>query len=396
MRSKAQINSIVLSLLVALPLMSTDIFLAALPAIRDYFGGSQEETKKTLTYFMAGFGISTLLFGVISDRYGRRPIVLFCLALFSISSLIAFFSSTLDTLVWSRFFQALGAGSGTVLARSIIRDLYKPNEAVEVLAMIAAVMTFSTLLAPILGSMLYESMGWRSSFGFMSLIGIITLLSVLVHLPESIDRLDKNALKFRELKRKFLSCVGKNEFVGLTLTISFIWSSFFIFIMQSSFLLQEKLGLSILTFGVVYALIVAGYILGTIIARKLAVGYSPLIVIKWGLFVSVSSLFMMVFAWEVSPGAVSISVCMFVFLVGCGLIVPICQAAALEPFPEMAGFAGSLFYSVEMSVSAIVALFVAGLALETHLILFAMALFAALGLGSFFYWCNLLPSLNER
>ena len=168
-----------LMILVVIPMLATDIYLPAISFMGEDLIASYSAIMWTLTSYMVGYSISLLISGVLSDVYGRRIVVLCGIFIFALASLVSCFVTSVDQLTWCRFFQALGGGCSTLLARVIVRDLYDFKSQVRVLSYLAAGLIASPILGPIIGAHLTVHYGWRSIFyalSFFSFISFVVLL----------------------------------------------------------------------------------------------------------------------------------------------------------------------------------------------------------------------------
>ncbi len=382
MKTHSLLQYLVLSFLVALPMMATDILLPALPAIATELQATEIQIKYILVVYMIGFATSILSFGIISDKYGRKPCIKVSLAIFLITTLLCCLINDVYQLIGLRFLQAFGAGSMTVLVRAVIRDCYDETTSVVVLSTMSAVMTLSTLLAPLIGSLLFEQFGWRAILLFLIAIAGLVSLFVEKQLPNSqISNRNLNLFDWRYFASLIKIAWKSKPFVGYTLIISFIWSAFFCFVVESSFLFQNVFKLNPTIFAIFFSIISLGYMMGSMTSRKLILKHSSDSLILLGLSLATLSMLLgcavMWFAFD--PYVVLVAT--FIFLAGCGLIVPNCQSRSLAQFSNNIGFYASIFYAVEMFTTGIVS------ALKTQLHLDGLANFGLmLGLAVVSLW----------
>ena len=175
-----------LGLLTSLGPLSTDMYLPSLPPIAAAFDSTVAKTQLTLSAFLVGFALSQIVYGPVSDRLGRRPVLVVSLVLFALASAVCAFSGRIETLIAARFLQALGAAGGVVIARTIVRDLYAANRAAQELALMGAIMGIVPLLAPGLGAVLHDLLGWRSNFAVIALMGLAGAFWIRASLPETL------------------------------------------------------------------------------------------------------------------------------------------------------------------------------------------------------------------
>jgi DHA1 family bicyclomycin/chloramphenicol resistance-like MFS transporter len=165
--------------------LSTDLYLASLPGMALDFGVSPAAVQQTLSLFVFGFGTAQLISGPLSDRYGRRPVLIGGLALYLVSGLACALAPSLGWLIAARFVQAIGCCTAVVVARAIIRDAYSPAEGARVMARALSLLALAPILGPILGGYLQVAFGWRAAFVTLALSGLAMWVASLRHLTES-------------------------------------------------------------------------------------------------------------------------------------------------------------------------------------------------------------------
>lgn len=346
--------TVVLALLTALGPLSTDMYLPSLPAIAGNFGATTGEAQLTLSAFLLGFAFGQFFYGPISDRIGRKPVLLFGLGIFVLASLVCALSPNIETMVAARFVQALGASGPIVLGRAIVRDFYEGSRAGRELSRMGTIMGVVPALAPVLGGLIASLSNWRMIFVFMILFGAALAATVLLRLPESLREKTAVPVSFGSIVKGFgflLRHPGYRVYVGIAMLT---YGGLFAFISGSSFVLQGHYGLDQLAFAFSFGLMVIGYVLGTALAQRLVGSYGLDGTIRFG----VSSLaaggvtMLILVALEV-PSSLAVTVPMAIYGMGVGLTMPQSMASALMPFPDRAGTASSLLGICQMSSAAI-------------------------------------------
>lgn len=343
-----------LMILVVIPMLATDIYLPAITSMGEDLRASHSSLMLTLTSYMAGYSISLLLSGMLSDLYGRRVIVLCGIFTFALASLGSCFVTSVEQLTWCRFFQALGGGCSTLLARVIVRDLYDFKSQVRVLSYLASGLIASPILGPIIGAYLTINYGWRSIFYALTFFAFISFGLMYVFMRESLTSTSPNdSISFINVLKKYLKLLTHREFLFHTLVISFAWTVYFSFISSSPGLIQQIYKFSALEYSYLFSLSISGYIFGTIFIRRNIerMDLKDLIYFS-GLIILISTSFLAMFSLLGIDSLFMLLPCIFLSLFGVGVIFPATQAGVTRPFKTGIGLISGLFYSVEMMFGA--------------------------------------------
>lgn len=345
--------SVLLTALVAFGPLSTDLYLPALPTLVSVFDSDIATVQLTLSVFLIGFAVSQLIYGPVSDRFGRRPVMIGGVALFVVASIACLFAETIGELIAARFFQALGACCGPVLGRAVVRDVHGREQAAKMLAYMAMAMALAPAIGPMIGGHLTVVFGWRASFAILLGFGVVVLAGVIFLLPETNAHPDRDALKPLRLAGNYARLLTDRGYVGHVLCVACVYSGIFAFLSGSAFVFIDRIGLSPAQYGMSFGVIVVGYMIGTFAAGRLTtrIGIRRLIVAGTGLAVlggttgAGLALADIVTVWAILAPV-------FVFMIGAGLSMPNAMAGALAPFPAMAGLASALLGFVQMGVGA--------------------------------------------
>ena len=346
-----------LAALVALGPISTDLYLPSLPALARGFGASVGEVQLTLSVFLAGFAVAQLAYGPLSDRFGRRPVLLGGLVLYVAAGVACALASSMGVLIAARGVQAIGACAGPVLARAIVRDVHGREGAARVLAYMAAAMALAPALGPILGGFVELWFGWRANFVLLVLYGAAGLAAAAAFLPETNAAPDPLAARPMQILANYRALAGRRAYAGYVLACAFAYSGIFAFISGSSFVLVDGLGLGPQAYGFCFAAIVVGYMVGTLAAGRLTRRLGIDRMIAAGAAVSVlGGALLAGIAWAGVggglAGAAAIVAPMMLYMAGTGLVMPNAMAGAVGPFPRLAGAASALLGFVQMTVAA--------------------------------------------
>lgn len=334
---------VLLTVLAAFGPMSNNMVLPSLPALSSAFGVSAGVPMLAITAFLGGFGVGQLLYGSLSDRYGRRPVLLGGLGLYTLASAACIAAPDMETLIITRLLQGASAASTQVLARTIVRDHFMPARAAKVLSLMSAAFAIASALAPLVGGVAVAWFGWQGVFAALTLIGGTTFLAVWLRLGESLAQPDPGAMNPAQLLANYRDFCRSRVFAGYTLAFATAFGGMFAFHSGASFVFITLLGFRPEIFGLFFALVIAGYLLGTVISVRLTTRLGIYRLVALGiLFCVVSGGIMLALVLSGRTGAVAILVPQFSFMFGFGLILPNAIAGALAPFPRKAGAASAM------------------------------------------------------
>lgn len=345
--------AILLTTLVALGPLSTDLYLPALPTLTQIFATDVARVQLTLSVFLAGFAVAQLFYGPLSDRYGRRPAMLVGLVVYLLSSVACMLAPSIDTLIAARFFQALGACAGPVLGRAIVRDVYGPVQAARVLAYISGAMAIAPMIGPFFGGWLTVWFGWRANFAALALFSAVQTVVIFAMLRESNAHRDPTATQPRRILENFRALLAARRYLGYLLCVSFSYAALFSFISGSSFVLIQLHGLSPQWFGASFGVVVTGYICGTLITGRFTLRLGPPRMVWMGaLLGAAAGTLMVVLALFEVRSVWAVLLPMFVYMAATGLVMPNAHGGALAPYLKMAGAASALMGFVQMALAA--------------------------------------------
>ena len=348
-----------LTTLVALGPLSTDLYLPSLPTLVEVFATDAAWVQLTLSVFLAGFAVAQLAYGALSDRYGRRPVMLGGLALYLLASIACLFATSIEMLIGARFLQAVGACAGPVLGRAIVRDVWGPADAVRVLAYVSGAMAVAPLVGPTLGGFLTVLFGWQANFAVLVLFSALQVSAVWLWLGESNTHPDPAATRPGRILGNFGILLADRNYVGYLLCLAFSYSALFAFISGSAFVLIGRFGLRPEVYGLCFGLVVAGYIAGTMISGRLVSRYGgDRLLLVGGWVGALAGLAM----WGLDLAGVRTLTAILAPMVGAtvavGMVMPNAVGRALAPYPRMAGAASALMGFAQMGIAATVGVLV--------------------------------------
>jgi DHA1 family bicyclomycin/chloramphenicol resistance-like MFS transporter len=329
------------------------MYLPAFPMLMQSFAADINQVQHTLSIFLIGFALAQLIYGPLSDRFGRKPVLMGGLLLFLLSSLAIVFAESIASLSALRLLQAIGGSAGPVLGRAMVRDIHGPRDSARLLSYIGTAMAVAPAAAPIIGGYMTVWFGWQSIFLFLAIYGALGIVLLGTRIPETAPPGSHHVMSVGNLLRNYGILLKHPTWRWYTLTCSFVFAGLFSFLSGSSFVIIDFLGFKEEQFGLFFALVVAGFMIGTLIGGRLArrvginrlLGYGSLIAATGGIS-------MLILALAQVHHVAAIVLPQMIYMIGVGIVMPQSMAGALAPFPHMAGTASALLGFIQMSVAA--------------------------------------------
>lgn len=344
---------VLLTVLIGLPRITLDMHLPALPAMADYFHTRDSQLQLILTLYTLGSAISLLVSGPLTDRFGRRPVLLAGLFTYVVATVACALADSLGVLIIARLFQALGGCCTTVIGRVIVRDYFDRHEQARLLGLISMAMAVSPMAAPVLGSLLLPLVNWRGLFVLLGLIGAVLYLVVYRRLPETRPP-EVAAAPPSNLLRIYAQLLRDRYFLRYSLAIGCVYSTYFPFISESSALLQRGFHLTATAYALVFAATISGYMLGANLFRRLVQRFEPDRLINAAIALNVLGSLLLALATLALPQQwLAIVLPMVVIMVSVGMVIPACQLSVLQPYGAIAGTASGLFFFTQMFLTAL-------------------------------------------
>jgi DHA1 family bicyclomycin/chloramphenicol resistance-like MFS transporter len=334
--------------------LTTDMYLPSLPDIARQLDASSAQVQLTISAYLIGFAGGQIIYGPVSDRHGRKPVLIGAIALYCLASLACAVSTSIEMLIVARAFQALGGSGGIVLTRAIVRDIYSGAHAGRELSVIGSVMALAPVMAPILGGLIQTAFGWRMTFLALVAAGLVGSAVVWSLLPETLNTRAAERVSIASMLRSY-RVVGRNgAYLAYLAITSASYAGLFAWISGSAFVLQDLYGLAPFDFGVAFALGSVGYMTGSAIAARLVVrlGLDGVLGLG-GCACAAGGLGMVAAVATGLTSSISLVLPIAVYLAGLGMVLPQGIAGAMTPFPERAGAASSLFGFVQQTAAAI-------------------------------------------
>ncbi len=348
--------TLLLASLTGLGPMSTDMYVPSLPAIGHALNAPTAQVQLTISSYLIGFAVGQILYGPISDRFGRKPVLLAALVLYGIGSVICATTQSIDALIAARSVQALGGAGAIVLARAVVRDLYSGVRAGRELSLMGSIQAFAPIMAPVIGGVLQTAFGWRASFILLVIVAVLAGSATARLLPETLHKPTPGPFSFRTMGSLYRSVLQHRSFLAHLGIMTTMFVGLYAWVSGASVVIQGVYGLSPLAFGLTYAVGSLGYMIGTNIAARIVMrlGLDPMI----GLGTAIMAAGGLAMAAVTALGLANVIwlvLGMTTYLAGMGLAMPQTMAGALTPFPDRAGTASSLLGFSQQSFAAIAA-----------------------------------------
>lgn len=357
--------------LAALGALATNIILPAFPRIGGSLGVSSQELGLTLSSFFVAFAFGQLLVGPLSDRFGRKWLVLSGLAVFVAGSVFCALADTLPFLIFGRVIQALGACAASVLSRAIARDLFDGEALARALALTMIAMAAAPGFSPLLGSALDSLFGWRVTFLVVAAFGVALALHYSRRVGETHPADRRASMAAAAVASAYRRLAADPRFLLPALSVSLVIGGLYTFFAAAPAVLMSELGLTAFELGLYFATTVLIVFVAGFLAPRLARRWDQRAVGMIGLFIALAGGLLM-FAFAAAPALMTFTAAIGLYLLGMGLINPLGTAIALHPFGQQAGLASARLGFLQMVCAAIGASLASVLPLEPHVSLAVM------------------------
>lgn len=324
--------------------MSVDMYLPAMPSLPGVFNASPALVQWTLSAFLVGFGLGQLVFGPLADRYGRKPVLLIGLTLYLAACIGCATAETITGLIAWRFVQAIGACSGQVLARAMIRDVFDRDRAARMLSIMMLLMGAAPMLAPLIGGQLLIFFDWRAIFWVLVGFGFLSITGTLLVLDETLPKERRTGFTFGQMLGTYVTLLRHDRLVGYIATTSLIYVGLFAYVSGSPFVFIEVFHVPRSQFGFLFGINVIALMLGAAINSRLVMRLGADYLLRRGTFAgAIMGVWLAVDAAFGIGGLVGILVPLFFFMLSMSFVGANALAGGLSIFPEYAGTASALF-----------------------------------------------------
>lgn len=389
--------AILLAVLGMLGPFSIDTYIPAFTGIARALGATPVEMQQTLSAYLLGFAFMNLFHGALADSFGRRPVVLWGIAVFTLASAGCALSQSIGQLVFFRALQGLSTGAGTVVSRAVIRDLFEPAEAQRMMSQVTIFFGVAPAIAPIIGGWLFVHLDWHSIFWFLTAVGVLLWTANFRLLPETLAPSERQPFQVRHLMAGYLQLGASPRFLLLALASGVPFNGMFLYVLSAPAFLGHHLQLAPTQFFWFFILTISGIMAGAWCSGRLAGRIAPKRQIRHGfvIMLSVSVLNLVANAlfpaqawWALPPIAV--------FAFGWALMVPVVTLLALDIHPERRGMASSMQAFIGSAANGLVAGVIAPLVMDSTLLLaLTSLLMMSLGLVAWIWLHHRWPEIGQ-
>ena len=336
--------------------LSLNILVPAMPGLATKLAADPARVQLTVSLYLMGLAAAQLVFGPLSDRFGRRPVVLAGLALATIASTAAIFAASIASLVIARVAQSLGASTGQTIGRAIIRDLYDRQHAASMIGLVTSVVVLMPMVAPLIGGILDTLFGWEAIFAFTAVLSFAICAWALLDLPET-RNLSLAPNSERHFRADLAALAASPRFFGYALCAGLGSAPFFSFLGAAPHVVVSMLGRTSAEYGLWFFVPSIGFMAGNFAVSRLTTRFGIDALIRWGIALTIAGCLLNVSVYVALPGweMFTIFLPQIVIGFGNGLLLPTSIAGAVSIRPQVAGTASGVTGFVQMGIAAVAA-----------------------------------------
>jgi len=386
-----------LALLGMLGPFSIDTYIPAFSGIARSLGATPVEMQQTLSAYLFGFAFMNLFHGALADSFGRRPVVLWGIAMFTVASAGCALSQSIEQLVFFRALQGLSTGAGIVVSRAVIRDMFPPAQAQKMMSQVTIYFGVAPAIAPIIGGWLFVHLDWHAIFWFLTGVGVLLWSANYKLLPETLHVSQRQPFNVKHLMRGYWQLGSSARFFLLALASGVPFNGMFLYVLSAPEFLGSHLGLAPTEFFWFFVLTISGIMAGAWVSGRMAGKIAPKQQIRHGFVIMLliavlnlvaNLLFKAHVSWALFPIAV--------FAFGWAMMVPVVTLLVLDLYPERRGMASSLQAFIGSTANGIVAGVIAPLIMHSTVALAATSLLMmGIGLMAWLYLHHRWPEIGR-
>ena len=368
---------------------SIDAYLPAFAGIQQSLGATPLQIQQTMSAYLLAFGVMFLFHGALSDSFGRRPVILVALVVYTVASAAAALAGSVHGLIAWRVVQGLSVGAGMVVGRAMIRDLFAAEDAQRLMSMVTLFFGLAPAIAPIIGGWLFVGLGWRSIFWFLAAVGFLLIAVGWRFLPETLKPDHRQSFHPMALMAGYREVGANAQFLLLSLAVGFNFNAFFLYILSSPIFLGEHLALGPQEYGWLFIPCILGIMAGSQVSGRAAGRWAPNRTVRHAyMFMAGAALVNLAYALAVKPAIPWAIVPIMFYGVGFAMAMPSIALITLDLFPTRRGMAASLQGFVSGMVNVLTAGVISPLLWhDTRWLAAGMVAMMGAGLAS---WCGYL------
>ncbi|MBY0412228.1 MAG: multidrug effflux MFS transporter [Burkholderiaceae bacterium] len=389
--------AVLLAVLGMLGPFSIDTYLPAFSGIATALGATPIEMQQTLSAYLFGFAFMSLFHGALADSFGRRPVILWGIAVFTLASVGCALAQTIGQLVFFRALQGLSTGAGIVVSRAVIRDMFPPAQAQKVMSQVTIYFGVAPAIAPMVGGWLYVHTGWHSIFWFLALVGVALWTANYKLLPETLHTDQRQPFNVRHLMKGYAELGSSGRFILLALASGVPFNGMFLYVLSAPAFLGNLLSLEPKQFFWFFIFTISGIMGGAWLSGRMAGRIAPKRQIRHGFLIMFTVAVLNLVANLLFPAHVSWALApIAIFAFGWALMVPVVTLLVLDLHPERRGMASSMQAFVGSSANGLVAGVVAPLVMHsTVLLALASLLMMGVGMVAWLYLHHRWPEIGR-
>ena len=347
---------IILGILTAFGPISMDMYLPSFPELVHYFKTTPSKAQLTLSAFTIAFGIGQLIYGPVSDRMGRRYVLLAVIAIYAVASVLCVLTNSIDELIIARFFQALGGAAGIVLSRAIIRDLFDKLEGARALSLMLLVPSLAALISPFVGGYILKFFGdWRLIFWVLTCFGVIAFILGVLKLPETHPPEKRTSSSFSKILNDYISVVCHRRAAGYMICGGLSFATMFAQLSGTPFIYIEIFGVAPENFGLLFSLSVFAIMGGSYLNSRLVIRFGIRRMLAVGTTIAlIGGIGLAISANYGAFGLFGIVIPVIIFMTPHNMVNANAPAGALEYFPHIAGTASAMLGFIRFGTGALV------------------------------------------
>jgi DHA1 family bicyclomycin/chloramphenicol resistance-like MFS transporter len=348
--------TLVVALLTMIGPFTIDTYLPSFPDIEAEFAVSRAALSQSLAFYLVAFAVATLFWGPLSDRIGRHRVVTISLLLYLVASLGCALAGDYWHFLSFRLLQGVAAGGGLAAGRTMLRDVYSPQEAQRTLARVMMLFALAPAIAPVIGGWLHDAFGWHSVFYFLALYSVLILVMFVVWIPETLPVSMRQSFHPVNVARIYVHTLVHHRFQALVFMIACYFGGMFLYIVGAPTVVFDFLKLGVNDFAVLFVPLVGGIIFGAWISSRLAHHWHRQRTVSLALtLMSIGTVLNVAQAWFLSPQVFTTIFPLMFYSTGVGIAMPAMTVLSLDCFPKNRGAASAVQGSVQMMGNALIA-----------------------------------------